>query len=297
MHQDEQNAQREPAIWFRRQAGRNFSLTKVGGLPALPPEIEWPRQSQSNSPLHFLAQIDLSRLPSTPLDSAPNAPTLPNSGVLFFFADMVEEMLWNYNGGPFATTRVIFANQAGPERTPPDDIPEILHRFGERAGGFETGMTVYPQAALEPYVIDTFIGFNPSTSVTDTDEAAAQAATIASIERAIGALPVFAGPDSRDAIKAAIPREYIEEVRYQGGSMRRRLHCPMHQMLGIGWDVQGTVEEVRADGTILLLQIDSDLSLHEHFMFCDLGVAQFWIKPADLAERRFDKAWGTTEGG
>jgi uncharacterized protein YwqG len=106
MHQNELNRQRETAIWFRREADGNISLTKLGGLPTLPLGIEWPRQRQSSSPLHFLAQIDLSRLPSTPLNGAPNAPTLPKSGVLFFFADMVEEMLWNDNGGPFATTRV-----------------------------------------------------------------------------------------------------------------------------------------------------------------------------------------------
>jgi hypothetical protein len=33
------------------------------------------------------------------------------------------------------------------------------------------------------------------------------------------------------------------------------------------------------------------------FIFCDMGAAQFWIKPVDLAAGRFDKAWGTTAGG
>lgn len=42
---------------------------------------------------------------------------------------------------------------------------------------------------------------------------------------------------------------------------------------------------------------ESDTSLHEQFMFCDMGAAQFWIEPADLAKGRFDKAWGTTDGG
>jgi uncharacterized protein YwqG len=32
-------------------------------------------------------------------------------------------------------------------------------------------------------------------------------------------------------------------------------------------------------------------------MFCDMGAAQFWINPIDLAASRFHKAWGTTEGG
>ena len=222
---------------------------------------------------------------------------LPISGVLFFFADMEEEMLWNDNGGPFATTRVVFAKQAGPERTPPDDIPEILHGFGEQAGGYETGISVYPQAALKPYKIDTFGGIDPYPRSTDEYAAAAQAAMVASIERAIGSLPVFTGPSSWDEIEASSPREYIHELHFRDGSMRREFHCPLHQMLGVGKNIQGTASDARADGTVLLLQIDSDKLVHEHFMFCDMGAAQFWINPADLVEGRFDRAWGTTEGG
>jgi uncharacterized protein YwqG len=68
-------------------------------------------------------------------------------------------------------------------------------------------------------------------------------------------------------------------------------------MLGVGKNIQGTAESACAEGTILLMQIDSDESVHEEFKFCDAGAAQFWINPIDLAAGRFDKAWGTTEGG
>jgi uncharacterized protein YwqG len=299
---DEQalNDQRRAAIWFRREGGGDGASSKLGGLPALPPEVEWPRHGESGTPLHFLAQIDLSRLPRTPLDGASDAPALPDRGMLFFFADMVEEMLWADNGGPFATTRVIFADRAGPERAPPDDIPEILHGDGEHAGGYETGMTVYPHAALEPHVIDTFGGIASIPHPEDTYAAAAQAALVASIERAVGPIPVFSNRDSvntLDAIQAAKPREYVRESWMRDGTVRRDLHCPLHQMLGAGMNIQGTARELQAGGAVLLLQIDSDLAVHEHFMFCDMGAAQFWIAPADLAARRFDKAWATTEGG
>ena len=70
----------------------------------------------------------------------------------------------------------------------------------------------------------------------------------------------------------------------------------LHQMLGVASNIQGTAAELQAAGTILLLQIDSDTSLHQEFMFCDMGVSQFWNEPADLAKGRFYKAWGTTEG-
>ncbi len=50
-------------------------------------------------------------------------------------------------------------------------------------------------------------------------------------------------------------------------------------------------------GLILLLQIDTDMAVDKEFRFCDMGVAQFWITPADLTAGRFNKAWATTEGG
>ena len=296
MHQDELNENREAAIWFRRQVGGKASLSKLGGLPTLPADIDWPRQHQSGTPLHFLAQVDLSQLPPTPVERF-GTPPLPKSGLLLFFADMVEEMQWGGNGGPFATTRVVFANQTGPECSPPDDMPDILHGFGERAGGFKTGISIYPHATLEPHVIDTFGGIDPYPDSEDTYAAAAQAAMVASIERAIGPLPVFSGPGAWDAIKAANPREYIQERQFADGSKRREIHCPWHQMLGAGKNLQGTAEDARADSTVLLLQIDSDLSLHKDFMFCDMGMAQFWIEPDDMAAGSFDKAWATTEGG
>ena len=93
-------------------------MGKLGGLPTLPFGTDWPRHPESGEPLHFLAQIDLSRLPPTPLAGARNPSPLPKSGFLFFFADMVEEMLWSGHGGPFANTRVIFSERAGPEPQP-----------------------------------------------------------------------------------------------------------------------------------------------------------------------------------
>jgi uncharacterized protein YwqG len=295
MHDLELKKQRAPAIWFRRRI-RKGSLSKLGGLPALPPGVEWPRQGQTRTPLHFLAQIDLSHLPPTPLERTRRAPSLPKSGLLFFFADMVEEMLWGENGGPFATTRVIFTDHAGAEREPPDDIPDILHAFGKIDGGFRTGIKVYPDAALEPHAIDTFGDIETWPSPDDSYAAAAESAMIASIERAIGALPVFEGPGAWDAIKAAEPQEYIVLRNYHG-KVIRELKCPRHQMLGVGKNIQGTAEEARARGDVLLLQIDSDLDVHRHFLFCDMGATQFWIKPGDLAASRFDRAWATTEGG
>ena len=46
---------------------------------------------------------------------------------------------------------------------------------------------------------------------------------------------------------------------------------------------------------IRLAQFDSDYAMR--FMFCDVGIVDFWIDPADLADGRWDRAWAATAGG
>lgn len=198
-------------------------------------------------------------------------------------------MLWGEQASPQASTRVIHTDEAGPEREPPSDLPELFHAFGEERGDRETEMRVYPQALLKAYALDSVE--DPGFDGDEDDRKAFEVALTASIERALGTpLPV----QSWTAAGTPEPREYLQEIR---SCEHRNLECPIHQMLGFGKNVQGTAADARDDGDILLLQLDSDLKLHEHFMFCDVGVAQFWIKPEDLAEKRFEKAWATTEGG
>jgi hypothetical protein len=88
-----------------------------------------------------------------------------------------------------------------------------LHAFGERAGGFKTGIIEYPAMVLEPHVIDTF-------SEADDPDAGE---FVASIEKAIGPLPILTGPHSWSAIAAAKPREYIHEL-----NSRRELNLALH---------------------------------------------------------------------
>jgi uncharacterized protein YwqG len=247
-----------PAIWFRRHPGKSSS-SRLGGLPGLPADIDWPRQDESGTPLHFLGQIDLSHLPTTPLTDITNAPVLPRAGFLYFFADMVEEMLWNENGGAFANTRVVFSPHAGPERSPPDDTPDIGHPFEAKSSEYTKGQIVFAQAALEPHLIETF------------EEEIVIADAI---------VDAFAGDPDRFACKPGSPLEW-----------------PTHQMLGFAKNIQGTADEAHASGLILLFQFDSDFAVDREFEFCDMGAAQFWIEPADLAAGWFDEAWGTTEGG
>lgn len=280
---------RLPGIWLRRTPGLS-TLSKLGGLPSLPNHLAWPRHTVTAAPLHFLAQIDLASLPPTPLEGRSDGPKLPRSGIVFFFADIDEEMLWDDDDN--AAVRVLAANAPGAERDAPAELPEIGHEAGKLSGGYAKGKCIFPEVTVQPFVIDTYAGAQLYFQGDGSKNA--DLATIASIERATGnAVPVFT---NRSQMRSEhFPPAAVIEIN--STPPRREIEMARHQMLGAGTDVQGTASAEREAGNILLLQIDSDYGVSEDFMFCDMGMAQFWIRPDDLAAGRFEKSWGTTEGG
>jgi Domain of unknown function (DUF1963) len=152
---------REPAIWFRHVA-KSVSKSRVGGLPTLPNGIEWPVHLETEAPLHFLAQIDLSTLPATPLPGCRNQARLPREGILYFFADFDDDlgaMVWDEDEmekGAQSLSRVIYAKAPGSDRAAPDDLPMLSHEVGELGGEFAADSNVFPVSYLQAHVIDTF---------------------------------------------------------------------------------------------------------------------------------------------
>jgi hypothetical protein len=214
---------RRPAIWLRR-SNHADSHSKLGGLPELPPGIPWPRQGKTKTPLHFLAQIDLASLPATPL--IPDGPALPPRGLLRFFGDVEEEMLWDdevERGTADDCTRVIFSEDHGVRVSPPEGIPEIGHRWGKTGGGYSVGDCVYPEFPLIAYPIDSFRGLTRSRRT--SSEPGATERIVSSIERATGrAVPIF----DRTTRRADLPEPpYIVDW----GS-EKQLQMLRHQMLG-----------------------------------------------------------------
>lgn len=264
----------EPGIWLRRTPSMN-TLNRLGGLPDLPSDLEWPRNGEG-LPLHFLAQLNLSELPSTPLK--PGGPALPSTGMLYFFAFLDEELIWSDDP---RSTRVLYS--ATPAFAPcalPADIPDIGTIYPP------DGTTHFPAAPLSAFVIDTFHGQSAFSSAREAFTEV-QERVIASVERATGApIPIV----DEDAIYQPVA---IEDRR----NGKREFSMRQHVVLGAPYDIQGTAGQATEDGLICLLQIDTDWGLHKDFQFCDMGMAQFWISPQDLRDGRFDRAWATTEGG
>ena len=106
----------EPAVFLIRERAPQ-SRSRIGGLPHLPGGLDWPAGQ------HFLAEIHLDEIPRR---AAPDA--LPQSGVFFFFADLMD----------FDRGTVLYADAAAET---PREPPEGLHAYWDLA---EAGRTVLP---------------------------------------------------------------------------------------------------------------------------------------------------------
>ena len=87
----------QPAIFLKRQwpiDPVSEANSYLGGLPKLPDDMAWPENPETGFALHHLAQIDLSEMPR--IDADPN---LPQAGMLWFFADINENMDWEQGPG------------------------------------------------------------------------------------------------------------------------------------------------------------------------------------------------------
>ena len=115
-----------PAIALARRFPPERALatgSHVGGLPALPAGVAWPRMPGNGKPVHFLAQIRCEDLPA--ID-----PDMPSTGMLFFFARIDDEQIYD-EGDPLDDGRVIYSPSGpGTVTLPPSDLPEIGGNYG-----------------------------------------------------------------------------------------------------------------------------------------------------------------------
>lgn len=98
--------------------------SKLGGLPHLPQNMEWPRYK--DQPLYFLAQIRLKDLP----DCAA-ARQLPASGTLYFFHE--GETVWGFDPKDAGGFRVLYV---------PDGVPLTPRDPGEESCTFDGACAV-----------------------------------------------------------------------------------------------------------------------------------------------------------
>ncbi|MBM3476681.1 MAG: DUF1963 domain-containing protein [Armatimonadetes bacterium] len=91
--------------------GMPVGRSRIGGMPDLPPEVEWP--TWNDQPLAFIAQISLSELPPYEF-----LEVLPSTGVLSFFYSARQET-WGFDPKDQSSWRVLHLDEQGLQRRSP----------------------------------------------------------------------------------------------------------------------------------------------------------------------------------
>ena len=165
----------------RGHSGRSH----VGGLPDLPADLQWPRNSRGEA-LHFLAQVDLSELPP----GSDRPVELPREGTLLFFAPMGGMLAFDDRN----PVRLIYdSDSSGVRAQAPDDLAPVDRAWDRNfADEVEPTPSIFPEwpwllAGIKSLPDTTAFGINSrgQECYREYDEQL-QAFRAAEIERATG---------------------------------------------------------------------------------------------------------------
>ncbi|MFF7725520.1 YwqG family protein [Streptomyces sp. NPDC008001] len=240
-------------------AGGAPVVGRLGGLPELPENEEWPVW-EGHGPLSFVASLDCAALPSAALDIA-----LPPDGTLAFFyfdgqVDDGDALVSPYEPGSWAGARVLYvpAGVAVAERAAPEGIqpyPEVsLTARAEPTAPY----------LWHPVVYGEFDPMPDDHPLWDEDFREAVWELSEGTEHRIGghANPV------QDEVETEVARGALGNPPWSD---------PRIQEEALRW--------------VLLAQFDSDDDAD--MMWGDCGALYWLIRPEDLAARRFDRAMFT----
>ncbi|MGW5235219.1 YwqG family protein [Streptomyces nodosus] len=258
-----------PGVRLEVSAGPDDGVGRLGGLPSLPVDTEWP-EWDGHGPLSFVASIDCARLPTDALDI-----DLPDTGTLLFFyfdgqSDDGEALVLaeDRESRPGARVLYVAADEKAAER------------------GTPAGLKPYPVAPLtareemtatepwHPLMRDAFAPGAPLGNRYDH--------------------PVCS-PEFLDALW-----EFDHEVGHQIGGHAHSVQNPVEIEIAeavldgeVSWGDARLSEE--AGRWVLLAQFDSEVAAD--MMWGDAGALYWLIRPEDLAERRFERAMFTWQCG
>lgn len=261
----------KPCIYIHRpDPPERTGRSKLGGLPNLPENIDWPfgqvhfGSKPAPVPLHFFAQIDCSELPR--IDDR-----LPTSGMLFFFANAASEYCWEDENPDRDHSRVIYVADLPADqkvRKPPSEIHEIEGSISER----ETPASFYEGYDQNDDLIrSVFCEYPVKFFVIDS----------------------YREEDLKGMIRphAMFGRNVRAALGRKEGQLPD-LDCPQHQMLGHFYSSQEIGK--RGDDIVPLLMLSYDS--YTGMEICDMGQMHFWITESDLKDRNFDNVECNAQG-
>ncbi len=259
-----------PAIVLGPPESDEGQRTRFGGAPLLAPGTEWPRSDRG--PLSFVAQIDFREMRGFGGDGL----VLPKDGVLSFFYD-VEEQPWGYDPSHASGWALSYA---------PDSARAIDVESPSGAIPFDPEPLVPSTQPTLPWPGDLALrSFGPEperaswlreykTFVESFTLANAPELAIGPGRQQIGGHPQWLDGDGR----------LTAELASRGMSASRGRF--------------GASELSRAEAGALEWQLLWQLEPHDdRFTWVELGTLYVLIRRADLAAKRFERAWVVFQPG
>jgi uncharacterized protein YwqG len=235
--------------------------SKLGGLPDLPPGIEWP--SWRGQALAFLGQVNL-----TEVSSFPCARILPQSGLLSFFYDS-DQGTWGFDPEDKGSWRVLYSADADSllsRRDLPEEIPDYA-RFTPCAATFFEAISLPGVESISIAELD--LNEREKQGYWTFLDAFRQERWCEDGHQILGH-----------------PYEIQGEMRLECQLVSNGLYCGDES----GYRSPRRRElEPGATAWKLLLQLDSDDDAA--MMWGDVGSLYFWIHENDLRIARFDDVW------
>ena len=242
---------------------RSVGRSRLGGLPLLPPQYDWPRSKKR--PLDFLLQIDLA---DTQIHDQLSA--LPTSGLLTFFYDF-DNQPWGFDPNELDGFRVdlILSNSLIPTELPSSEfaLPEHAITFNSAITLPHRGSRAYDllerEAQLTSQESDNYLEF------LDVFEKQFHSSEPVALHRLLGH-----------------SANVQDDMQLEAQLVTNGLYCGNQS----GYtDPRANELENGADDWLLLLQLDSDQNAD--LMWGDAGMLYYWIRSEDLVSRRFNRTW------
>jgi uncharacterized protein YwqG len=253
-----------PAVRFHRAEAGDVVVGQLGGSPALPEDLEWPR-SAAGRPLGFVAGIDLARVPTGSLDIA-----LPADGML----------LMSYRDPSEDPDTRFWISDPVPVRQPPTGHIVFVPTGTETAVRTEPGAAVYPEIPLALEVTATGPDWeHPLLRYAAGDLSEADQEFLAE---------PYNSDDFRDEISMRMETPHHYLGGYAHPVQRSVEVAAAMQRLGssVSYTDPALWEEARLWTSLVQIDSDDDAEM----MWGDSGSLYWVMRRDDLAAGRFDAA-------
>jgi uncharacterized protein YwqG len=240
-----------------------IGISRFGGLPDVPADFQWVLWQER--PLSFLAQINCADL-----QGFGSAKDLPNSGMLYFFYDAIEQP-WGFDPSDRGSSAIIY--HPSTDNLIPSSLPE--------------GADIDNGWLFSPYALQ----FREVLSLPSYDSLAFEQMEIPqdSVDNYLNLIEDVGKVMSGDA---PMHQFFGHSANIQGDM---QLECQLtSQGLNYGDASENNdliAKDLKASASdwVLLLQLDSDDDVE--MMWGDMGRLYFWIRESSLPSKRFDELW------